>query len=216
MKKFPEKGLLKLESHLNSRLSKYKHDYYVYIYLNPEKKGMFYYKRFPMCFLYEPFYVGKGRLDRIYTHLWDKNLNKNINKLKTEKIIELTKKGYNLYNYINKFKDNMLHSTAIDIEQFVIEKIGRIVDNKGPLYNLSLRGSKNVSSRIYKPLTNEQKSNLSKKLKGRVFSELHRLRKSMAQTGPKNHRYGKKTPDFLKEILKPIKEERLKNQQKKN
>jgi group I intron endonuclease len=38
----------------------------------------------------------------------------------------------------------------------------------------------------------EFKIKVSKKLKGRVFSEEHRRKKSLAQIGPKNHRYGKK------------------------
>jgi hypothetical protein len=41
----------------------------------------------------------------------------------------------------------------------------------------------------------EFKQKVSNKLKGRVFSEEHRRKKSLAQTGPKNHRYGKPNPN---------------------
>ena len=44
--------------------------------------------------------------------------------------------------------------------------------------------------------TNEFKKRVSKKLTGRKFSEEHRRNKSLAQTGPKNHRFGKPNPNI--------------------
>ena len=43
--------------------------------------------------------------------------------------------------------------------------------------------------------TDEHKQKISAKLKGRIFSEEHSKNKSLAQTGPKNHRYGKTNPN---------------------
>ncbi len=43
--------------------------------------------------------------------------------------------------------------------------------------------------------TDEYKQKVSAKLKGRIFSEEHSKKKSLAQTGPKNHRYGKPNPN---------------------
>lgn len=43
--------------------------------------------------------------------------------------------------------------------------------------------------------TQEFKNQVSKKLKGRKFSEEHSRNKSLAQTGEKNHRYGKSNPN---------------------
>lgn len=43
--------------------------------------------------------------------------------------------------------------------------------------------------------TKEWKEKVSSKLKGRVFSEEHSRKKSLAQTGEKNHRYGKPNPN---------------------
>lgn len=43
--------------------------------------------------------------------------------------------------------------------------------------------------------TDEFKQKVSAKLKGRIFSEEHSKKKSLAQTGPKNHRYGKPNPN---------------------
>lgn len=46
--------------------------------------------------------------------------------------------------------------------------------------------------------TDEFKQKVSAKLKGRIFSEEHSKKKSLAQTGPKNHRYGKPNPNAPK------------------
>ena len=35
--------------------------YYTYIYLDPRKPGNYYYSGLTVCFLFEPFYVGKGK-----------------------------------------------------------------------------------------------------------------------------------------------------------
>jgi group I intron endonuclease len=43
--------------------------------------------------------------------------------------------------------------------------------------------------------TEEFKNKVSEKLKGRVFTEEHSRKKSLAQTGSKNHRYGKPNPN---------------------
>jgi hypothetical protein len=43
--------------------------------------------------------------------------------------------------------------------------------------------------------TEEFKQQVSNKLKGRKFTEEHSRKKSLAQTGPKNHRYGKSNPN---------------------
>jgi hypothetical protein len=44
--------------------------FYVYIYLDPRKPGKFHYGEY--CFDYEPFYVGKGKDNRMFTKICKK------------------------------------------------------------------------------------------------------------------------------------------------
>lgn len=46
-------------------------DFYVYVYLDPRKSGEYIYD--DLKFNYEPFYVGKGRGDRIISSLRIRN-----------------------------------------------------------------------------------------------------------------------------------------------
>ena len=45
-------------------------NYYLYVLLDPEKKGKFLYENLNVCFLYEPFYIGKGKNNRIKHHFY--------------------------------------------------------------------------------------------------------------------------------------------------
>jgi hypothetical protein len=48
-----------------------RNDFYVYVYCDPRKPGDYIYEKYK--FLYEPFYVGKGRKRRWLEHLTLKN-----------------------------------------------------------------------------------------------------------------------------------------------
>ena len=49
--------------------------FYVYALLDPRKPGRYEYK--DICFLYEPFYIGKGKENRCYDHFRGGSLKKN-------------------------------------------------------------------------------------------------------------------------------------------
>ena len=58
--------------------------FYAYVYLNPLKYGKFIYDNGKLSFDYEPFYVGKGKSDRVKVHLREaNNTTKSSHKLNT-------------------------------------------------------------------------------------------------------------------------------------
>jgi hypothetical protein len=106
--------------------------YYVYIYLNPLKSGKFDFG-LDFSFLYEPFYVGKGHLDRCEYGMKYSNFTSNLHKKNTiKKIIESGQQPI-----IVKIHENLLEDKAFELETFFISKIGRRDMKTGPLVNLT-------------------------------------------------------------------------------
>lgn len=113
--------------------------YYVYVYLNTLRPGNFNYENF--LFDYEPFYVGKGKDDRMYHHL---NKVKNTCKYKSNSkfsIIEECIKN-NTDPIIIKLFDNLTEDDSLIKENEIIKKIGRLDLNTGPLTNKNDGGLK--------------------------------------------------------------------------
>jgi hypothetical protein len=104
--------------------------FYVYVYLNPLKPGKFRFGEY--VFDFEPFYVGKGKGNRIKQHLTDAkhkkwhfhNTIRNIWANNTQPIIM-------------KLKENISEIESWNIEKSLIENIGRYDLNKGPLTNMT-------------------------------------------------------------------------------
>ena len=102
--------------------------YYVYVYLNPSKKGVYQYEEY--YFNNEPFYVGKGQGSRYKSHknfTHNETLKKVINDLDEEPIII-------------KIKDGLSQLEAHYIENNLINSIGKLSEETGPLCNI-LSGS---------------------------------------------------------------------------
>ena len=104
-------------------------EYYVYVYLDPRKKGEYNYGEY--SFDYEPFYVGKGKKSRYLRHLktseWNPLKNNKINKIKND--------GYD--PIIIKISSNLSNEDAICLEIEVIKLIGKITTKTGSLTNIS-------------------------------------------------------------------------------
>lgn len=125
-------------------------NFYVYIYLDPRKSGRFEYNEY--CFLFEPFYVGKGRGKR-----WKKISDRsNYFKRKINKI-----KLLGLKPIIFKIEENLFGQKSLNLEIKLINEIGRKDLNNGPLVNLTDGGD---GTSGYK-FTEETKEIISQKLR---------------------------------------------------
>lgn len=103
-----------------------KNNYYIYIYLDPRKHGQYEYDDY--CFLYKPFYVGKGKNKRYKKF-------DNRNKYFRNKINKIKK--YRLESIVIKLFDNISEEQSFRIEKQLIQEIGRIDLNHGPLVNMT-------------------------------------------------------------------------------
>ena len=142
-----------------------KNNFYVYVLLDPRKPGIFIYE--DLIFDFEPFYVGKGILNRINISKYD-----NSNKHKVNKVRKIEDLGLNIISY--KIYDKISEKIAFDYEITTIKKIGKIILNEGPLVNVSDGGAGG--------------DNISKHPDNKKI----RLKMSIAQSGIKNSFYGKK------------------------
>jgi len=96
-------------------------DYYVYVYLDPRKNGKFIYDN--LKFDFEPFYVGKGKGNRIEQGLHDNNNNIN----KQQIISEIFNDG--LKPICLKICENISNEKSYELEKELIQKIGRLNEN---------------------------------------------------------------------------------------
>lgn len=104
--------------------------YFVYVYLDPRNKGEYRYGNF--VFEYAPFYVGKGTGDRLYAHLYySKKKIKSIKHFVIEQIKIKTKR----LPIIIKVLDNVTEEAAFEVENYLINSIGRICNTTGILTN---------------------------------------------------------------------------------
>ena len=126
-------------------------DYYVYKLLDPRTNL--------------PFYVGKGKDARAYTHL--KKQSKTCNPKKDKVINELD--SYGLEPVVDIFIKDLDEKTAYELEEKIILELGRDgIEKNGILTNISLHSqppSQKGKTRIF---TEEHKKKLSQALKGKA------------------------------------------------
>ncbi len=90
--------------------------YYIYVYLDKTKKGVFPVLGTHILFKYEPFYVGKGK-DKRYFICGHMN---STNKYLTNKILKLKDNVL-----IKKVSTNLTELEALEGERFLIKKMGK-------------------------------------------------------------------------------------------
>jgi hypothetical protein len=107
------------------------HEHYVYVYLNPLKSGRFIYGKF--SFDYEPFYIGKGKNNRLNKHI--NYIDSSKESLKSNIIKKIIRLGSN--PIIIKLYENVSDYSSIRLERYLIKLIGRKNLKLGPLSNLT-------------------------------------------------------------------------------
>jgi len=137
--------------------------FYVYAYLDPRKPGKYSYDELDMCFLYEPFYIGKGSGNRINNHLHQSVIDKNVNKRKINKIKKILKECSDAPISI-KIKENLSNKDSLSEEILYIKIIGRLNLKNGPLTNFTDGGDSPCGFKH----SEETKLKLSKACKGRI------------------------------------------------
>ncbi len=119
--------------------------FYTYIYLDPRKLGLYQYGNY--TFEYEPFYVGKGKGNRLNEHLYivKKENCKSENNYRDYKIRNILDENFK--PIILKVEENLFEQEALNLEIWLIWAIGRANLHTGILTNLT-DGGDGVSGRI--------------------------------------------------------------------
>jgi len=149
-------------------------NFYVYVFLDPRSPGFYVYD--DLIFEYEPFYIGKGVNDRISISEYDKS-----NIYKFNKINKIKNEGLCVISY--KIYENLTESESFNKERESIDKIGKIITEKGPLVNFSDGGNGG--------------DNISK----HPFIDDIKKKMSISKMGEKNSFFGKSHTDETKRIL---------------
>jgi hypothetical protein len=126
--------------------------YYIYIYLDPRKSGQYCYN--DICFLYEPFYVGKGK-NRRWRDIGENKRN-NFFKNKINKI-----KQFGLEPLVFKLYENLNENRSFELEIELINEIKNI--NPKILVNMTYGGEGGsghiVSSETKELISKKQRKN---------------------------------------------------------
>jgi len=102
------------------------YNFYVYIYLDPRKSGVYKYGSYE--FEYEPFYIGKGKNERWkYINNRSDYFKNKINKIKESKLEPI----------VIKLKENLDEDSSFILEKKLIKLIGRKDLNEGSLLNFT-------------------------------------------------------------------------------
>ncbi len=164
-------------------------NYYVYILLDPRKPGKYHYSGLNASFLYEPYYVGKGKGYRINRHLTKfEQISPSRNNIKIGKINHIQSLGYDVLRYSVFYEKDVSEKFALKTEADLIKSIGRFNLKTGPLSNMT-DGGEGRSGAI-----SPNKSRTYEEIYGTKTAErIKKIKKEMI-LGSKNPMYGKPSP----------------------
>jgi hypothetical protein len=144
--------------------------YLTYIYMDPRQPGNFNYQGISLTF--EPFYVGKGPIERVEFHIYEAAVTKGYSPShKVNKIRGLL--NQDLKPVIIVLQSGLSERDAFALEKLAIKKIGRKDLGRGPLLNLT-DGGEGSSGRV-----------VSKETKAKIGDRHY-------PTGKDHHNYGTK------------------------
>lgn len=152
-----------------------------------------------------PFYIGKGKNNRMFYHLYEsqnKRKDKTVyNKHKTNKIKSIIDK-IGIDNFIeNNIKiiiNNLTETDALDKEKELILKYGKIIDNTGILTNITDGGDFNIGNHFK---TKDHRDKISKTLQGHKRTEESKNKQSKTVSGEGNVNFGKKRSDDVRNAI---------------
>lgn len=139
--------------------------YYVYVYLDPRKIGKFVYGEY--SFDHEPFYVGRGCGNRDRQHVLElgQRSQQNKNRLKQNKLRKIIEEGFD--PIVIRLIDHISFDESSNLEIYVIERIGRLVCQDGPLTNIE-RGGTGKKDYI---VSKETRNKISLSCKGKTLTD---------------------------------------------
>ena len=120
-------------------------EYYVYCLFDSSRRVNYENPSLDFCFIYEPFYVGKGKDKRIKAHFMPSSLR--MDSFKNNKIKKILESGGEVLSEV--LARDLMEDEAYTQEQSIITKIGRRDMGNGPLTNLSDGGYGTKNCQIY-------------------------------------------------------------------
>lgn len=135
-------------------------EFYVYLLLNPLKPCKVVYK--DVCFLYEPFYIGKGKGNRYNEHCGYELSKKRRKHNPIKTIIIEAILNFNLKPILIKYRENLIESESFEIEKEMILYFGKKCDGIGGILSNISNGGKGGDN--YSSLSDDKKKEISEKL----------------------------------------------------
>lgn len=158
--------------------------YYTYVFCDPRKPGRFSYKGLDFVFLFEPYYVGKGKDYRHRKH-FKPSAFKLDDTFKARKMKNIIKEGFSPLEYCIIIENSLSEEESLNKEKFLIKKIGRSDLNLGPLTNLTDGGEGWLGAKS--------------PFKGKTYEDIFGLEKAKQLKEEKRNRFmGNKNPMFGK------------------